>query len=104
MRRRPGRRQNAGRASVSWARATPCSDAHADPGLTKSAAYERRTPFVFGHGSRDTVFPIENQEALLARFGKNYPVRFIRFETGTHGTPIRMVDWRAELNWMLTRR
>jgi hypothetical protein len=34
----------------------------------------------------------------------DYPVRFVRFETGTHGTPIRMVDWRAVLNWMLSVR
>jgi hypothetical protein len=25
----------------------------------------------------------------------------VRFETGTHGTPIRMTDWRETLNWML---
>jgi len=28
--------------------------------------------------------------------------RFVRFETGTHGTPIRMTDWRETLNWMLS--
>jgi hypothetical protein len=28
----------------------------------------------------------------------------MRFETGTHGTPIRMVDWRQALNWMLSLR
>ena len=27
----------------------------------------------------------------------------VRFETGTHGTPIRMTDWRDILNWMLAR-
>ncbi len=31
-----------------------------------------------------------------------YPARFVRFETGTHGTPIRMTDWRETLNWMLS--
>ena len=33
-----------------------------------------------------------------------YPARFVRFETGTHGTPIRMTDWRETLNWMLSAR
>jgi hypothetical protein len=23
------------------------------------------------------------------------------FDTGVHGTPIRMTDWRLVLNWML---
>ena len=36
----------------------------------------------------------------LTEFG--YPARFVRFETGTHGTPIRMTDWRETLNWMLS--
>ena len=37
------------------------------------------------------------------RAGKGgYPARFVRFETGTHGTPIRMTDWRDTLNWMLS--
>ena len=34
---------------------------------------------------------------------KTYPTRFVRFETGTHGTPIRMIDWRGTLNWMLSK-
>ena len=31
----------------------------------------------------------------------NYPIKFTLFDTGTHGTPIRMTDWRLVLNWML---
>ena len=26
------------------------------------------------------------------------------FSSGSHGTPIRMTDWRRELNWMLSGR
>ncbi|WP_173932268.1 alpha/beta hydrolase [Chelativorans sp. Marseille-P2723] len=77
-----------------------------DEGFLTSAAFRRNVPVFFGHGSRDTVFPVETQEALYARIRKvapGYPVRFVRFETGTHGTPIRMTDWRDTLNWMLTR-
>jgi hypothetical protein len=28
-------------------------------------------------------------------------VHFALFDTGVHGTPIRMTDWRLVLNWML---
>ena len=56
--------------------------------------------------SADTVFPVEKQEAffrsVLGKSGK-YPARFVRFETGSHGTPIRMSDWRDTLNWMMER-
>ncbi len=76
-------------------------------GIVSSAAYQRKTPFLFAHGSRDTVYPIDNIESHFRRFkskSANYPARFIRFETGTHGTPIRMIDWRNELNWILSRQ
>jgi len=75
-----------------------------DESFLKSPAYKRKVPVFFGHGSRDTVFPVEKQEAfyrkLRGQSGK-YPTRFVRFESGTHGTPIRMTDWRDVLNWML---
>lgn len=77
-----------------------------DEGFLASPAFKRRVPVFFGQGSHDVVFPVANQEAffrsILAK-SKNYPTRFVRFETGTHGTPIRMVDWRGTLNWMLSR-
>ena len=68
-----------------------------------AAAVARRVPVYFGHGSRDTVFAIADQEAFFRglRALNGYPSQFVRFETGTHGTPIRMVDWRETLNWML---
>ncbi|WEX11667.1 alpha/beta hydrolase [Chelativorans sp. AA-79] len=75
-----------------------------DDGFLGSSAFARRVPVFFGHGSRDTVFPVENQEAFYRRISKTpgYPARFVRFETGSHGTPIRMTDWRETLNWMLS--
>lgn len=77
-----------------------------DKSFFASPAFKRRVPVFFGQGSKDPVFPVENQEAffrsILAR-SKAYPARFVRFETGTHGTPIRMTDWRETLNWMLSR-
>jgi pimeloyl-ACP methyl ester carboxylesterase len=80
---------------------------HWDDGFVNSRAFARRVPVFFGHGGNDRVFPVERQEAffrtILAR-APEYPVRFVRFETGSHGTPIRMSDWRATLNWMMQVR
>lgn len=77
-----------------------------DESFFSSPAFRRRIPVFFGQGSKDPVFPVEKQEAffrsILAR-AKTYPTRFVRFETGTHGTPIRMADWRGTLNWMLSK-
>ncbi len=77
-----------------------------DDSFFSSPAFRRKVPVFFGQGSKDTVFPVENQEAffrsILSR-SKAYPTRFVRFETGTHGTPIRMTDWRETLNWMLSK-
>ncbi len=78
-----------------------------DDDFIESEAFRRRVPLLIAHGSRDTVFPIERQEAFYRAIGAaapGYPVRFVRFETGTHGTPIRMTDWRETLNWMLSVR
>ena len=75
-----------------------------DDGFLQSAAFASKVPVFFGHGSRDTVFPVEKQEAFYREIrakSPGYPARFARFETGTHGTPIRMSDWRDVLNWML---
>ena len=77
-----------------------------DESFFSSPAFKRRIPVFFGQGSHDVVFPVANQEAffrsILAK-SKTYPTRFVRFETGTHGTPIRMTDWRGTLNWMLSK-
>lgn len=76
-----------------------------DDSFLTSPAFKRRIPVFFGQGSKDPVFPVQNQEAffrsILAK-SSSYPTRFVRFETGTHGTPIRMTDWRETLNWMLS--
>ncbi|QDY99540.1 alpha/beta hydrolase [Nitratireductor mangrovi] len=80
---------------------------HWDDGFINSAAFRARVPVFIGQGSRDTVFPVERQEAFFRSIlaaDANYPARFVRFETGTHGTPIRMTDWRETLNWMLGQR
>ncbi|WP_309086554.1 alpha/beta hydrolase [Chelativorans sp.] len=76
-----------------------------DADFLMSPAFRRRVPLFFGHGGRDSVFPVEKQEAFYRKIRQaapGYPVRFVRFEGGSHGTPIRMTDWRETLNWMLS--
>jgi hypothetical protein len=73
-----------------------------DPTFTKSAAAGRRLPVWFTHGSRDSVYAADDQIALYDRLHKTgYPTRFTLFETGAHGTPVRMSDWRTMLNWLV---
>ena len=79
-----------------------------DESFLSSPAFRRHVPVFFGQGSKDPVFPVEKQEAffrsIIARSkAYPYPTRFVRFETGTHGTPIRMTDRRGTLNWMLAK-
>jgi len=76
-----------------------------DESFFTSAAFKRKVPVFFGQGSHDIVFPVEKQEAFfrsISARSPGYPTHFVRFETGTHGTPIRMTDWRGVLNWMLS--
>ena len=77
-----------------------------DESFLKSAAYKAKVPVFFGHGGSDSVFAVDQQEAFYRMIRKakgGYPVRFVRFETGSHGTPIRMSNWRDVLNWMLSK-
>ncbi|GHD08046.1 alpha/beta hydrolase [Tianweitania populi] len=76
---------------------------HWDDAFLTSAAFKAKVPVVFAQGSRDPVFPVDKQEAFFRKIraaSPNYPTRFVRFESGTHGTPIRMIDWRETLSWM----
>ena len=75
-----------------------------DPSFIGSAAHKAKLPLYFTHGSRDSVYPAADQIALYDRLHKaGYPTRFTVFETGSHGTPVRMSDWRLILNWILAR-
>lgn len=68
-----------------------------------SAAYRGNVPLFLAHGSADSIISYEGIASFYERARKTpaYPVRLIRFETGGHGTPIRMTDWRDMINWML---
>ncbi|MDO9417099.1 MAG: hypothetical protein Q7U22_13360 [Pararhizobium sp.] len=73
-----------------------------DPDFPKSAAFKAKLPMFFSHGSRDSVYPAEQQVALYRQLkAANYPARFVLFDSGSHGTPVRMTDWRDALNWLL---
>lgn len=75
-----------------------------DPDYPKSAAFKAKMPVWFTHGGHDKTYKAEEQIALYNRLRvAGQPVRFTLFETGSHGTPVRMTDWRAVLNWILAR-
>lgn len=78
-----------------------------DGGFLDSPAFRRKVPVFLGQGSLDRVFPVERMEEFyhaIRRRAPDYPVSMVRFETGSHGTPIRMTDWRETINWMLAAR
>lgn len=71
--------------------------------FAQSQAFDLRVPLYLAHGSEDSVYDWRGQKRFFdaaRRTDGSYPVRFALFETGTHGTPIRMIDWRAVLNWI----
>ncbi|KAA1178564.1 alpha/beta hydrolase [Rhizobium tropici] len=73
-----------------------------DPDFTKSPFYKAKLPLWFTHGSKDPVYAAADQQALFEKLYKaHYPTRFTLFETGNHGTPVRMTDWRKVLNWIV---
>jgi predicted esterase len=70
----------------------------------RKAAGRRTIPLLIGHGTRDKVFGWDAAKALYEGLHHGgYPVRFVSFEAGNHGTPLRMIDWRDSLNWLLAR-
>lgn len=64
----------------------------------------RPLPILLAHGSRDKVYAMDAQLAFfegVRRRDPRYPIRFVAFDDGNHGTPVRMIDWRDTLNWLL---
>lgn len=64
----------------------------------------RRFPIYLGHGTLDPIFAWQDEAAFYTKLRKvapGYPIKLAIFDTGVHGTPIRMTDWRLVLNWML---
>jgi hypothetical protein len=76
-----------------------------DPDFSESVAYTSKLPIYFTHGGNDPVYAAKDQVALYETLhGKGYPTRFDLFNTGSHGTPVRMSDWKRILNWLVTAR
>ena len=74
-----------------------------DPELASSALVKARVPITFVHGSNDSVYEWKSQRAVFNAIKgarKSYPAKFILLNTGSHGSPIRMIDWRETLNSM----
>ncbi|MQT11540.1 alpha/beta hydrolase [Segnochrobactrum spirostomi] len=67
----------------------------------------RPLPIVLAHGSWDPVLDWKGQATFFEKvkaLDPSYPIKLVVFDTGKHGTPIRMIDWRLVLNWMLTKQ
>ena len=75
-----------------------------DAAYASTPAGKRKLPIYFVQGSNDSVYKAADQVAVYRKLrGAGHPVRFTLFQTGSHGTPIRMIDWRAALNFVLSR-
>ncbi len=77
-----------------------------DMGIAKSVAVKAKMPIVFTHGSLDTVYDWQDQKSVfdaVRRSAEAYPAKFVLFDTGSHGTPIRMTDWKQTLEFLLRR-
>ena len=78
-----------------------------DDGFLKSDTMKpggHRFPIYLGHGTADPIFAWQEEVAFYHKVRKaapDYPIKIALFDTGVHGTPIRMTDWRLTLNWML---
>jgi pimeloyl-ACP methyl ester carboxylesterase len=73
-----------------------------DPNFMTTPLYAAHIPVLFAHSTLDVVYSYKDQVGLYdALKKKNYPARFVLFNTGKHGTPLRMLDWRVTLNWFL---
>jgi hypothetical protein len=61
-------------------------------------------PIYIGHGNQDKIISWKIHDRLfktIEALRPGYPIRFVVFDGGKHGTPMRMTDWRLVLNWML---
>jgi predicted esterase len=75
-----------------------------DDRYATSAAARAKVPLYITHGGADSVFNVaEIEQFYTAMRDSAVPVRMVRFETGGHGVPIRMTDWREMINWMMSR-
>lgn len=75
-----------------------------DSDFENTPFYTAHLPLFFAHSTDDEVYKWTDQDGLYRKLhDKGYPTRFVLFNTGSHGTPLRMLDWRDTLNWFLRR-
>lgn len=75
-----------------------------DADYAATAAGKAKLPLYLAHGSADSVYAAEGQAEVYRRLkAKAFPARLVVFRTGSHGTPVRMIDWREAIDWILDR-
>ncbi len=65
--------------------------------------YPERSPIYFAHGSIDSAYPWKDTYQYYQKLRSvepAIPTRYVLFDSGKHGTPVRMIDWRDALNWI----
>ncbi|MCS6983230.1 MAG: hypothetical protein NZL83_03555 [Candidatus Absconditabacterales bacterium] len=63
----------------------------------------RSIPVFWGHGTADTSIPHGPLQRFVASINDR-PVMLDLYETGVHGTPLRMIDWAWTLTWISSHR
>ena len=59
---------------------------------------------MIAHGTKDHIYPVARMREFAGTLRKGgQKVRLLVFSSGYHGTPLRMIDWRKELNWLLSQ-
>ena len=77
--------------------------------LAKAASLpgDRQPAIHISNNAGDRVMGHKDQLAAFRQFkavAPDYPVRFVLFSDGYHGSSLRMTDWRETLNWMMSVR
>lgn len=73
------------------------------PSRTRKGA--RKIPIYIAHGGIDYVYDWKDQLAFYQKLrAAGHPVRYVVFDGGKHGTPVRMIDWRLALNWIASHQ
>ena len=73
----------------------------------KVPKYPARSPIYFAHGSIDSAYSWKDTHRYyqtLRNLDPAIPARYVLFDNGKHGTPVRMIDWRDALNWIASMR
>ena len=61
----------------------------------------RKIPVYIAHGGIDYVYNWKDQKEFYRQLRKvGTPAKYVVFDGGKHGTPVRMIDWRLALNWI----